>query len=190
MPRSLEDISTAEWLRSLCGDDVADPLGQLLSMPPGSALWTCLPDGHHSEPVPAICARVSPGQAAAMPLKPRLEFRAAAFPGPHAAPVVWLARIEDRPEWTFEAWIDNCADGAPSPLYALAGQEQTALLLFEEARRPARGLTAYNSPDWVSILSALSAYARWPPSAFERAREAICAKYPTPAQLWKALNPA
>jgi hypothetical protein len=172
-----------------------DPITILVTRPPGSCLFGRVQLDAGTWEV-AWYIRETSARIAALD-RPEIEFRAGAigqrYQGQAVVLLPILVRIgPERGENLFESWLNVWADDGKGleELNTLVTQARLTLHFYGESGRRERSLVVSNQlQDFAAeAIARLDGLPAWSMPAFDRARQALEARYPTVEALWHRLR--
>jgi len=163
-----------------------DPVDYLLTQPAGSACTAMTPNGV------AFLIREDKEGLRAYYAQCSVEIRLAARPIADVLVVALMCRLGGRDSATFESWLNLADPDQAQSLASLTCQSYIDVHIYVGARQPARSLRSPNGlrRGATAIIEALPDFRAWPMQAFDRAKAAWQADYPTVQALWASLSPA
>lgn len=167
---------------------LASPESVIKGLPPGTMIYAGVT--LNGKDVTAFLIREESSRIARWKRrKVQVQLRAAMLPVGDVIPVVFMARLGDE---IYETWLNVHQEGGDGFGYLrdLATQDQVHFILYGDGGRREGKVSVLNSIQGFAgeTLKEVEQSRAWSMREFDAAREHIYEKYPTVADLWKALG--
>ncbi len=165
---------------------MADPTLVIQKMTPGMMIYTKL--RVKGKELVAFLIRETSAAIAQLGPSPVLEMRAGVMVEGRVVLIAVMVQVRSE---LYETWLNVYQRGADgfSYLRTLAGQDQVAFVFYGDKQRSERKLVIRNRLNVFAqdALATLESATPWSMQEFDKARDALYKRYPTPETLWQAL---
>lgn len=165
-----------------------DPQELIQAAPPGSAVYARLDAGQGMET--AFLIREESRRISRLGPSPYMEFRAALLVEGEVALIPILVQLNREREAIYETWLNVYQTGGGMVfLQDLASQPRLLIVLYGDRGRE-RAITGPNvlRESFAEMMVHVSTLRPWSMADFDRARERIYRRYPSPKALWRGLK--